>query len=91
VSEIVENTSWFKRISTRFPETCRNIDRMLICLLLCGLGIALGKSFSLCVSLIGCIGGSMMAFVLPSLFHLRVYYNETSRWNKAKVWRCAMR
>eukprot|EP00698_Gefionella_okellyi_P014403 TRINITY_DN399_c0_g1_i1.p1 TRINITY_DN399_c0_g1~~TRINITY_DN399_c0_g1_i1.p1 ORF type:complete len:454 (+),score=73.06 TRINITY_DN399_c0_g1_i1:55-1362(+) len=81
VTQIAERTRWYLFISRRFPTIVQLIFRTALCALLCGVAVALGNSFGLFVSLVGSLGGSMMAFILPSLFHWRIcLHGKGSGW-----------
>jgi len=48
-------------------------------IVLCTVAVAIGiPHFSLFLSLIGGLGCSLLAFILPTAFHLKVFWKQTS-------------
>lgn len=58
-------------------EIKRNIIRILVATSLVGVAVAI-PHFGLLLSLVGSLGSSCLAFVFPSLFHLKLYWKELS-------------
>ncbi|XP_004365126.1 hypothetical protein CAOG_00255 [Capsaspora owczarzaki ATCC 30864] len=71
VIDILEE-AMFKRVSTHRRLLKENIGRFLLCVLGAVIALTVPK-FSLLISLIGAMGGSTLQFVLPSIFHLRLF------------------
>eukprot|EP00698_Gefionella_okellyi_P019263 TRINITY_DN5882_c0_g1_i1.p1 TRINITY_DN5882_c0_g1~~TRINITY_DN5882_c0_g1_i1.p1 ORF type:complete len:440 (-),score=92.84 TRINITY_DN5882_c0_g1_i1:1310-2629(-) len=86
VTSMVERTHIYQRVSHRFPVIFSCVWRAALCALLCGVAVALGDNFGLFVSLVGNLGGSTMAFVLPAIFHWRLFRHRMARWEVVKDW-----
>lgn len=74
-TQIVEE--YFLATQVRFVEVKRRLIRS--CLVALSWGVAVGiPVFQLCLSLIGGLTGSTLAFVLPPMFHLILYKSDPS-------------
>ncbi|XP_062612262.1 uncharacterized protein LOC134274037 [Saccostrea cucullata] len=60
------------------PTWRRNVLRMLIVLTATGLAIIFRNSFALVAAFTGAIGSSMLAYILPCLFHLKLCHRDLS-------------
>jgi len=70
-----EKTSGWKR------EHIRNLLRSILVVITLLLAVSI-PYFSLFVSLVGALGCSMLAFILPCVFHLKLFYYQTPPWRK---------
>ncbi|XP_061169104.1 uncharacterized protein LOC133178388, partial [Saccostrea echinata] len=65
-------------ISKSVPTWRRNVLRMLIVLTATGLAVIFRNSFALVAAFTGAIGSSMLAYILPCLFHLKLCHRDLS-------------
>eukprot|EP00105_Crassostrea_gigas_P037916 XP_019922064.1 PREDICTED: amino acid transporter ANTL2-like [Crassostrea gigas] len=65
-----------KSTKSLVPAWKRNILRMLIVLSSTGLAIIFRNSFALVAAFTGAIGSSLLAYILPCLFHLKLCHRD---------------
>ncbi|XP_013084175.2 uncharacterized protein LOC106069130 isoform X3 [Biomphalaria glabrata] len=65
-------------LPTQIPAWKRNILRIFIVLITAGLAVLLRDFFAYVSSFVGAIGSSVLAYILPCLFHLKLCGNNIS-------------
>ncbi|KAK7507847.1 hypothetical protein BaRGS_00000812, partial [Batillaria attramentaria] len=65
-----------EKVSDKVPTWKRNILRVLIVLAAGGLAVLLKDNFAYISAFVGALGSTMLAYILPCLFHLRLCWSE---------------
>jgi len=86
VIEIIEYRLWFQhKNKVAWLETKRNLMRISLATGAMAVAIVV-PHFGLFIGLIGSLGSSALAFVIPCLFHLKIFKGELSLWIQIKNW-----
>lgn len=73
-----------EKVSDKVPTWKRNILRTLIVLLAGGLAVLLKDNFAYISAFVGALGSTMLAYILPCVFHLRLCWSHLPMCIKVK-------
>ncbi|KAL8618786.1 hypothetical protein ACOMHN_000214 [Nucella lapillus] len=82
--EGVESSSHSSGIPRNVATWKRNLLRVVIVLCAGGLAVLLRNYFAYISAFVGALGSTMLAYILPCLFHLRLRWNHLSLFTKVK-------
>ncbi|XP_050393949.2 uncharacterized protein LOC126811930 [Patella vulgata] len=71
-------------VSLRIPAWKRNILRTLLVLMAAGLAVLFRNNFAYILAFVGAIGSSLLAYILPCIFHIKLSWSNMSVFIKFK-------
>jgi solute carrier family 36 (proton-coupled amino acid transporter) len=77
--------AFFRDMSHTKQELSRNLIRLILVFVTSLVAVSI-PYFSLFVSLVGALGGSMMAYILPCVFHIKLFSQSSPRWKVIFHW-----